>query len=61
VYGEFDAPAWPNFDVREARLTDACPELEFDIIPGAGHWLQYEAADVFNSKCEAWVLLNSAC
>lgn len=61
MYGEFDAPAWPNFDVREARLKDACPELEFAIIPGAGHWLQYEAADVFNSKCEAWVLLNSAC
>ncbi|MEX2328059.1 MAG: alpha/beta hydrolase [Pseudomonadales bacterium] len=55
LYGEFDAPAYPNFEAREARLKEVCPGLEFDIIPGAGHWLQYELADVFNARCEAWV------
>ncbi|HKI74966.1 MAG TPA: alpha/beta hydrolase [Pseudomonadales bacterium] len=59
VYGEFDAPAYPNFEIREQRLREVRPDLTFEIIDGGGHWVQYELADVFNRKCIDWILANT--
>jgi 2-hydroxy-6-oxonona-2,4-dienedioate hydrolase len=48
IWGERDATAWPHLDER-ARVLRACrPDARFAVVPGAGHWVQYEAADRFN-------------
>lgn len=48
IFGERDATAHPWLDEREAKLRAIRPELDFRVIPDAGHWVQYEAADRFN-------------
>ena len=58
IYGEFDAPARPDFAIREARLREVRPDLHFEVIEGGGHWLQYELADEFNRRCIDWLLSN---
>lgn len=50
IFGELDATAHPWLDEREAKLRQARPELDFRVIPKAGHWVQYEAADQFNAE-----------
>ena len=49
VWGGRDAGAYPYLDERKRVLDDIQPGLRFEIIPGAGHWVAYEAADHFNS------------
>jgi pimeloyl-ACP methyl ester carboxylesterase len=49
IYGEFDAPAYPQIGEREALLRSARPNLDFRVIRGAGHWTSYEAAETFNA------------
>lgn len=58
VYGEFDAPAYPDFTVREERLRKVRPDMRFEIIAGGGHWLQYELPVEFNARCIDWILRN---
>ena len=48
IWGEHDATAGPYLDERREKLEQFKPGSTFDVIPGAGHWVQYEAADVFN-------------
>jgi 2-hydroxy-6-oxonona-2,4-dienedioate hydrolase len=48
VWGGRDAGAYPHLDERRRVLEAIQPELRFEIIPGAGHWVAYEAADQFN-------------
>lgn len=49
VWGEKDATAGPYVPERQA-LFEALPTCEsFTIIPGAGHWAAYEAADAVNN------------
>lgn len=55
IYGEFDAPAYPNLDAREARIRAVRPDAQFQVFPGGGHWLQYEVADAFNDYCLRWL------
>ncbi len=55
VYGREDSTARPDFAGREAYLRRVRPDLEFDTIAGAGHWVQYEAADAFNRRLLAVV------
>ena len=50
IFGEFDATAHPWLADREATLRQMRPELDFRVIPDAGHWVQYEAADRFNAE-----------
>lgn len=47
IWGEFDIIR-PYFDHRRELLEKLSPGAEFHIIPGAGHWTQYEAADETN-------------
>ena len=49
LYGERDAIAWPEVERRFATLRAVQPEAWTGMIPGAGHWVAYEAADTFNA------------
>jgi 2-hydroxy-6-oxonona-2,4-dienedioate hydrolase len=48
IWGERDATAYPHLDERARLLRSIQPQARFAAIPGAGHWVQYEAADRFN-------------
>jgi pimeloyl-ACP methyl ester carboxylesterase len=50
IWGEFDPTAAPYLAERRERLRQFRPDASFDIIPGAGHWVQYEAYEVFNER-----------
>lgn len=49
VYGERDAIAWPEVEARFAALRSARPDAWTGIVPGAGHWVAYEAAPAFDA------------
>lgn len=49
LYGERDAIAWPEVELRFAALRAVQPGAWTGIIPGAGHWVAYEAAETFNA------------
>lgn len=49
IYGERDAIAWPELDRRFAALREVQPAAWTGVIPGAGHWVAYEAAASFNA------------
>jgi pimeloyl-ACP methyl ester carboxylesterase len=48
IWGGRDATAYPHLDERANTLRLLQPDARFEIIEGAGHWVQYEAADRFN-------------
>lgn len=48
IWGGHDATAYPHLDERARTLRSHQPEARFEVIEGAGHWVQYEAADQFN-------------
>jgi 2-hydroxy-6-oxonona-2,4-dienedioate hydrolase len=50
IWGEFDATAVPYLAERGERLRQFQPQASFDVIPGAGHWVQYEASERFNRR-----------
>jgi pimeloyl-ACP methyl ester carboxylesterase len=50
IWGEFDSTAAPYLAERRERLRQFRPDASFDIISGAGHWVQYEAHDVFSER-----------
>jgi pimeloyl-ACP methyl ester carboxylesterase len=52
VWGEHDATGVPQ--EIGPRYQDARPERQWKIIPGAGHWVQYEAADFTNDLLLDW-------
>ncbi len=49
IWGERDATAYPHLDERAGVLRGFQPAARFAVVPGAGHWVQYEAADRFNT------------
>ncbi len=48
IWGEFDVTAYPYVEERRQMLRAIQPGAFFEVIAGAGHWVQYEAADAFN-------------
>ncbi len=58
IYGEHDAPALPDIESKRGLFQAVNPRAEFEIIPDAGHWLQYERCDYFNALCEKWIKRN---
>ena len=50
IWGELDATAVPYLAERAEKLREFQPRASFDIFPGAGHWVQYEAAEPFNRR-----------
>lgn len=53
IWGEYDAVAWPEVAARLAVLRAIDPGLSAAVIPGAGHWVAYEAPDAFNAALRA--------
>lgn len=53
IWGEHDVTAVPYLNERRQKLEQFRPGATFDVIPGAGHWVQYEAADEFNRLLRA--------
>ena len=49
IWGGADAMVGPHMAVREATLRRFQPDLDFRIIPGAGHWAPFEAPDAVNT------------
>ncbi len=49
VWGEREMPQRALLDVRIALLRQARPDVETEVVPNAGHWVSYEAADRFNA------------
>jgi 2-hydroxy-6-oxonona-2,4-dienedioate hydrolase len=52
IWGERDVTARDALDETAAALRSFQPNATFTVIPGAGHWVQYEAADEFNRVLE---------
>jgi len=50
IWGEFDATAFPHVAERGEWLRKFQPQASFDIFPGVGHWVQYEAREAFNRR-----------
>jgi 2-hydroxy-6-oxonona-2,4-dienedioate hydrolase len=50
IWGEFDATAVPYMAERAEKLRQFQPRAVFDVFPGVGHWVQYEAPQAFNRR-----------
>lgn len=48
IWGERDATAYPHVEERKRILQSVQPTARFTVVPGAGHWVQFEEADAFN-------------
>ncbi len=59
IWGERDVTATPSIAARRERLMSVRPDIDFRVIAGAGHWVQYEAAAAFNAVLLE--LLGQAC
>jgi pimeloyl-ACP methyl ester carboxylesterase len=49
IWGELDAPANPRAPQRVVALRALRPDADVRMIPGAGHWVAYEAPERFNA------------
>jgi 2-hydroxy-6-oxonona-2,4-dienedioate hydrolase len=49
IWGERDATAHPRLEERARVLRSVQPDARFAVVPSAGHWVQFEAADRFNA------------
>ena len=47
-WGEHEMPDRAMLNVRIGLLRQARPDVEIEVIPNAGHWVFYEAAERFN-------------
>jgi pimeloyl-ACP methyl ester carboxylesterase len=56
IWGERDATAYPHLDERARLLRGVQPGARFAVVPGAGHWVQFEAADRFNPLLAEFVV-----
>lgn len=48
IWGERDVLAYPDLDAVRRAISTHRPELDFHVVPGAGHWVMYEQPDAFN-------------
>lgn len=56
IWGDQDAMSRDFLNERLTALKEIDPESTFAIIPSAGHWVQYEAADAFNEALRGILL-----
>ena len=56
IWGAEDAMSRDYLAERQAALMEIDPDCAFAIIPGAGHWVPYEAADEFNAALRSILL-----
>jgi 2-hydroxy-6-oxonona-2,4-dienedioate hydrolase len=50
IWGERDATVVPMLDERIAHVKRLRPDAVTHVLPGAGHWVQYEDAPAFNAS-----------
>jgi len=50
IWGEHDPTAAPYLAERRERLHQFKPAAPFDVVPDAGHWVQYEAHEAVNRR-----------
>jgi pimeloyl-ACP methyl ester carboxylesterase len=48
IWGELDHLAYPSIAARADIVRAARPDARIDLVPDAGHWVQYERAGAFN-------------
>ncbi|HYG91758.1 MAG TPA: alpha/beta fold hydrolase [Azospirillum sp.] len=48
IWGERDVLAYPSIAARAAVVRGARPDARIAIVPGAGHWAQFERAEAVN-------------
>ena len=58
IYGEHDATCTP--EVAKKNLSNAKLSRECRIIPGGGHWVQFETADEINDELTRWFHAGAA-
>jgi pimeloyl-ACP methyl ester carboxylesterase len=49
IFGESDVTLHPDLAAVRTHMAQTHPGSAFHVIPNAGHWVQYEAADAFNA------------
>ena len=49
IWGEHDTFALPSIAARIELCRSVRPDLKAEIVPGGGHWVQYERPEVFNA------------
>lgn len=49
IFGESDVTLHPDLAAVRTHVAQSHPGAAFHVIPNAGHWVQYEAADAFNA------------
>lgn len=59
IWGALDQLAYPSVEERAALCRQVRPNLRLDLIPSAGHWVQYEQAAAFNEAVMSFVLSAS--
>ena len=52
IWGEADATTGALLPTRRDLLRTIDPQSEFVVVPGAGHWVQYEAPEAFNTALD---------
>jgi pimeloyl-ACP methyl ester carboxylesterase len=55
IWGEMDAVAMRDLPARIAALHAARPDARVAVIPGAGHWVAYEAAEQVDGLLLDWL------
>lgn len=55
AWGERDQVAVPLLHQRVAAVKEVRPDARTELIPGAGHWVMYEAPEAVNALLEAWL------
>ena len=53
IWGDKDVTAFPTLEARIAVLRAARPDVDLEIIAGAGHWAAYDAPDEFHALLRA--------
>lgn len=49
IFGEHDPTLHPSLEGVRAHVSAQHPDARFEIVPGAGHWVPYEAPEAFNN------------
>jgi 2-hydroxy-6-oxonona-2,4-dienedioate hydrolase len=55
IYGAKDALNEHVLEERRSHVRCLRPDAEFVVVPGAGHWVQYEAAEAVNRRLLAFL------
>lgn len=57
IYGDHDVSVFPSAEHRLAQIRDARPDTDVVIVPGTGHWSQFETPQPIN---DALIAFHSA-